>query len=84
MTGTHTLGQTDDAAFAGLRFPHVLQQDQARWLRGLHSVLQPGARVLKNFPTPARLCELLGAQVVDLAFEQLTHYWLLSYTLRAA
>ena len=118
----HTLGQAYDAAFAGLWFSHVLKQDQARWLQGLHSVLHPGARVmmidnseaqnqrfpivetdsegntfqlrttdagteyrvLKNFPTPARLRELLGAQVVDLTFEQLTHYWLLSYTLRTA
>ena len=35
-----------DAAFAGLWFSHVLKQDQQRFLNGLHSRLQPGARVI--------------------------------------
>ena len=39
------LGQFD-AAFAGLWFSHILKQDQQNFLNGLHTRLQPGARVI--------------------------------------
>lgn len=35
-----------DAGFAGLWFSHVPMSRQREWLQGLHSQLQPGARVL--------------------------------------
>jgi len=106
-----------DAGFAGLWFSHVPMSRKREWLQGLHSQLQPGARVvlienryvegdstpvhrldaegngyqlrglsdgsqhevLKNFPTEARMQELLTGLGQDLDWRELDYFWTLSY-----
>ncbi len=38
--------------------------------------------VLKNFPSPEQAISLLGPRAIDAQWTALTHYWMLSYTLR--
>lgn len=117
--GIVTAGEASpfDAGFAGLWFSHVPMSRQREWLQGLHSQLQPGARVLlienryvtgdstpvhrfdaegngyqlrslsdgsehevmKNFPSEARMQELLAGLGQDLVSQELDYFWTLSY-----